>query len=207
MAATLTYIVVVQLHKASPREHMRERWKKDERSNKSTFDNRNIHHFKVELTSMDKKMKIYRILVRVQLTCWCHGCIGKKRRSNSVIFPCIDHFQWTPSPLTSSLTLLAAVPAILDTEQLYTPASLSVRLLISSCELSVVLMTLLPSPRRNKIPSFSQRISGAGMPVKEHTSSKRSPSVWVGGAGRSTMVGRAVVRDIHMVYLCAASED
>ena len=111
-----------------------------------------------------------------------------------------NHFQLTPSPLTSSLTLHVSIPPTLDTEQLYTPASLSARLSISSCELSLVLVTLLPSPRRNSLPSFSQRISGAGMPVKEHTSSKWSPSVWVMGAGRFTMVGLAVwEKYIHMV--------
>ena len=43
--------------------------------------------------------------------------------------------QMTPSPLTSSLTLLVSIPATLDTEQVYTPASLSARVLISSCDL------------------------------------------------------------------------
>ena len=100
----------------------------------------------------------------------------------------IHHFQQTPSPLTSSRTLLVAIPATLDTEQLYTPTSLTSRLLI----LPVLLMILLPSPRRNTLPSFSQRMFGAGMPVKEHTSSKRIPSVIVSGAGRLTMVGQAV---------------
>ena len=108
--------------------------------------------------------------------------------------------QFNPLPLTSSLTLCAAIPAILATEQLYSPASLSVKLLITSCELPVLLMTLLPSPRRNTLPSFSQWTSGAGMPVKEHTSSKRTPSVWVIAAGKSTIVGLAVgENDIHMV--------
>ena len=37
----------------------------------------------------------------------------------------IYHFQLTPSPLTSSLTLLMAIPPTLDTEQVYTPASLT----------------------------------------------------------------------------------
>ena len=104
----------------------------------------------------------------------------------------IHHFQQTPSPLTSSRTLLVAIPATLDTEQLYTPASLTSRLLISSTDLPVLLMIPLPSPRRNTLPSFSQQMFGAGMPVNAHTSSKRIPSVLVSGAGRLTMVGRAV---------------
>ena len=128
-----------------------------------------------------------------------------ERRSYSVIFLCTDHFQWTSSPLTSSLTLLEAFPPILDTEQLYTPASLTCSLSISSADLPVLLMILLPSPRRNTLPSFSQRICGSGKPVKEHTSSKRSPTVLVSGAGRSTMVGWAMgERDIHIVY-CVSS--
>ena len=103
------------------------------------------------------------------------------------------------SPLsTSSLTLFLAVPATLVTEQLYTPASLSARLLISSCDLPVLLMTLLPPPRRNTLPSFSQRTSGAGTPVKEHTNSKWLPSLWVVGAGRDTMVGWAVKKVLCM---------
>ena len=103
-----------------------------------------------------------------------------------------NHFKLTPSPLTSSLTLLMSVPPTLDTEQVYSPASLSARLLISSADLPVLLMILPPSPRRNTLPFFSQRISGAGTPVNVHTSSKRIPAVLVSGAGRSTMVGRAV---------------
>ena len=55
--------------------------------------------------------------------------------------------------------------------------------------LPVLLMIPLPSPRRNTLPSFSQRMFGAGMPVNVHTSSKRIPSVLVSGAGRLTMVG------------------
>ena len=122
--------------------------------------------------------------------------------------PCIDHLLWSPSPLTSSLTLLVAFSATLDTEQVYTPASLNARLLISSCDLPVLLVTLLPSPRINKLPSFSQRISGAGMPVKEHTSSKWSPSVWVSGTGKSIIVGRAVgERDIHIDHCSVWAAD
>ena len=104
----------------------------------------------------------------------------------------IHHIQLTLSPLTSSRTLLVAIPATLVTEQLYTPASLCSKLMISSADLPVLLMILLPSPRRNILPSFSQRMFGAGMPVNVHTSSKSIPSVLVSGAGRLTMVGRAV---------------
>ena len=104
----------------------------------------------------------------------------------------IHHFQQTPSPLTSSCTLLEAIPPIFDTEQVYTPASLTNKLVISNADLPVLLMILRLSPRRNTLPSFSQRIAGSGTPVNVHTSSKRIPSVLVSGAGRSTMVGRAV---------------
>ena len=113
--------------------------------------------------------------------------------------------QLNPLPLTSSFTLLVSVPASLFTEQLYTPASLRSRLVISNTDLiglPAVLMTLLPSPRRNALPSFFQWICGSGMPVKVHTSSKWVPSVWVIGAGRSTMVGWAVgERDVHISSL------
>ena len=97
-----------------------------------------------------------------------------------------------PSPITFRLTLLVIFPAILATEQEYSPASLCSRLLMTSAELPVLLMILLPSPRRNTLPSFSQRISGSGMPVKVHTSSKLSPTVWLIGTGRLSMVGWAV---------------
>jgi len=85
-----------------------------------------------------------------------------------------------------------SIPATLDTEHLYTPASLSARLLISSCDLPVLLMILLPSPRINTLPFFCQSTIGGGVPMKEHTRTKWSPSVWFIGAGRSTMKGRAV---------------
>ena len=86
--------------------------------------------------------------------------------------------------------------ASLVTEQLYTPASLSARLLISSCELSLVLVTLLPSPRRNKLPSFSQWISGAGMPVQRGL----SQCEYVVLAGRCSCVG-----EIYTWLLCISS--
>ena len=98
----------------------------------------------------------------------------------------------TPSPLTSSLTLLVSVPASLVTEQLYTPASLSARLLITSCDHPVLFMMLLPSLGRNTLPSFCQPTTGGGVPIKEHIRMKRSPTVWFIGAGRFTMKGRAV---------------
>ena len=101
----------------------------------------------------------------------------------------IHRFQLIPSPVTSSRTLLEAIPPILDTVQVYTPASLTSRLVISSCDLPVQLMILLPSPRRNTLPFFSQLMAGGGSPVKVHTSSKCIPSVLVSGADRLTMVG------------------
>ena len=116
-----------------------------------------------------------------------------RRRRNMWIKLYVEHFSLLiPSPLTSSLTLLVFIPASLVTEQLYTPASLSARLLISSCDLPVLFMMLLPSPRRNILPSFCQATIGGGVPIKEHTRTKWSPSVWFIGAGRFSMKGRAV---------------
>ena len=114
---------------------------------------------------------------------------GRRRAGQNVIYITCKGYS---SPLTSSRTLLVAIPATLDTEQVYTPASLTSRLLISSADLPVLLMILLSPPRTNTLPFFSQRMAGGGSPVNVHTSSKRIPSVLVSGAGRFTMVGRAV---------------
>ena len=96
--------------------------------------------------------------MRLQLTCWWHCCAcmesiwEEEAADQTLMFQ--NHFQLTPSPLTSSVTLLVSVPASLVTEQVYTPASLSARLLISSCELSLVLVTLLHALSKEKQTSI-----------------------------------------------------
>ena len=105
----------------------------------------------------------------------------------------IHRFQLTSLRLTSSRTVLMSIPPTLDTEQVYTPALVTCRLMTSNADLPVLLMILLSPPRINTFPSFSQQMCGSGTPVKVHTSSKCIPSVLVSDAGRSIMVGRAVL--------------
>ena len=109
--------------------------------------------------------------------------VGRRKQAKHNIY----YFQLA-LPSTFSLTIHKRVPSLVS-KQVYTPESLSARLLIFRTDFPGLLMILLPSPIRTALPSFSQRIFRIGM---EHVSLRGLPCTRINCVCRFLIVGRAV---------------